>query len=824
MPLGKGALHIGGDTPLPSSTGKVIPIDINVEMKHSYLDYAMSVIVGRALPDVRDGLKPVHRRILYAMHSLGLSPDKSHRKSAYIVGEVLAKYHPHGDVAVYDALVRLAQDFACRYPLVDGHGNFGSVDGDSAAAMRYTEARMAKITLEMLADIEKDTVDFIPNYDEKTEEPTVLPSRIPNLLINGSSGIAVGMATNIPPHNLGEVIDGVIMLIENPEAEVKDLMTVIKGPDFPTGGKIMGREGIWNAYRTGRGSIKVRAQVTIDKTDNGKQCIIVNEIPYQVNKARLIEKIAELVKDKKVEGISDLRDESDRRGMRIMIELRRDANPQVILNQLYKHTQMQESFGVNMLALVDGQPQTLGLKQVLFYYLEHQKDVIVRRTRFELKKAEDRAHIVEGLRTAIAYLDEVIKTIRASRTTDIAKKSLMEKFGLSERQAEAIVEMRLRQLTGLELEKLEQEYKELVSKIAYLRSVLASEKKVLEIIKSELLVVKKKFADPRRSVISNEEATALEAEDLIPEEDVVITITNQGYIKRIPLDTYRSQRRGGRGVMAMGTKTEDFVRHLFITTTHNFFLFFTNQGKVYRLKVHEIPEAGRQAKGMAIVNLLYVGTDEKVTAVIPVKEYNPDQYLFMATRSGMVKKTSLDEYDTSRRDGIIAISLKEDDQLVDVKLTSGQEEIILATRQGLAIRFPEEQVRPMGRNTRGVKGISLTNKDEVVSMETARPDSFLFTVTANGFGKRTMLSEYRAQTRGGKGIINIKVNKRNGPVVAVQVVKGDDEIMMVSAEGIAIRYKAEDVSKIGRATQGVTLMRLDLNDTVVAVAKVHTDE
>jgi len=793
-------------------------------MKHSYLDYAMSVIVGRALPDVRDGLKPVHRRILYAMHSLGLSPDKSHRKSAYIVGEVLAKYHPHGDVAVYDALVRLAQDFACRYPLVDGHGNFGSVDGDSAAAMRYTEARMAKITLEMLADIEKDTVDFIPNYDEKTEEPTVLPSRIPNLLINGSSGIAVGMATNIPPHNLGEVIDGVIMLIENPEAEVKDLMTVIKGPDFPTGGKIMGREGIWNAYRTGRGSIKVRAQVTIDKTDNGKQCIIVNEIPYQVNKARLIEKIAELVKDKKVEGISDLRDESDRRGMRIMIELRRDANPQVILNQLYKHTQMQESFGVNMLALVDGQPQTLGLKQVLFYYLEHQKDVIVRRTRFELKKAEDRAHIVEGLRTAIAYLDEVIKTIRASRTTDIAKKSLMEKFGLSERQAEAIVEMRLRQLTGLELEKLEQEYKELVSKIAYLRSVLASEKKVLEIIKSELLVVKKKFADPRRSVISNEEATALEAEDLIPEEDVVITITNQGYIKRIPLDTYRSQRRGGRGVMAMGTKTEDFVRHLFITTTHNFFLFFTNQGKVYRLKVHEIPEAGRQAKGMAIVNLLYVGTDEKVTAVIPVKEYNPDQYLFMATRSGMVKKTSLDEYDTSRRDGIIAISLKEDDQLVDVKLTSGQEEIILATRQGLAIRFPEEQVRPMGRNTRGVKGISLTNKDEVVSMETARPDSFLFTVTANGFGKRTMLSEYRAQTRGGKGIINIKVNKRNGPVVAVQVVKGDDEIMMVSAEGIAIRYKAEDVSKIGRATQGVTLMRLDLNDTVVAVAKVHTDE
>ncbi len=809
---------------MSSLTGKVIPIDINVEMKHSYLDYAMSVIVGRALPDVRDGLKPVHRRILYAMHSLGLTPDKSHRKSAYIVGEVLAKYHPHGDVAVYDALVRLAQDFACRYPLVDGHGNFGSVDGDSAAAMRYTEARMAKITLEMLSDIEKDTVAFIPNYDEKTEEPTVLPARIPNLLINGSSGIAVGMATNIPPHNLGEVIDGVIMLIDNPEAEVKDLMTVIKGPDFPTGGKIMGREGIWNAYRTGRGSIKVRAQVTIDTTDSGKQCIIVNEIPYQVNKARLIEKIAELVKDKKLEGISDLRDESDRNGMRIMIELRRDANPQVVLNLLYKHTQMQDSFGVNMLALVEGQPQTLGLKQVLFYYLEHQKDVIVRRTRFELKKAEDRAHIVEGLRTAIAYLDEVIKTIRASRTTDIAKKALVEKFGLSERQAEAIVEMRLRQLTGLELEKLEQEYRELVSKIAYLRSILESEKKVLEIIKTEILNIKKKFADPRRSVISDEELSALEAEDLIPEEDVVITITNQGYIKRIPLDTYRSQRRGGRGVMAMGTKTEDFVRHLFITTTHNFLLFFTNQGKVYRLKVYEIPEAGRQAKGMAIVNLLYVGSDEKVTAVIPVKEYDPDQFLFMATRAGMVKKTSLDEYDSSRRDGIIAISLKEDDQLVDVKLTSGQEEIILATGRGKAIRFPEEQVRPMGRNTRGVKGINLAAKDQVIGMETEQPEAFLFTVTANGFGKRTLLSEYRAQTRGGKGIINIKVNKRNGPVVAVQVVKGDDEIMMVSAEGIAIRYKAVDVSKIGRATQGVTLMRLDLNDTVVAVAKVHTDE
>jgi len=808
---------------LPSLTGKVVPIDINVEMKHSYLDYAMSVIVGRALPDVRDGLKPVHRRILYAMHSLGLSPDKSHRKSAYIVGEVLAKYHPHGDVAVYDALVRLAQDFSCRYPLVDGHGNFGSVDGDSAAAMRYTEARMAKITLEMLSDIEKDTVTFIPNYDDKNEEPTVLPSRIPNLLINGSAGIAVGMATNIPPHNLGEVIDGVIMLINDPDVDVKELMAAIQGPDFPTGGKIMGREGIWNAYRTGRGSIKVRAQATIDKTDSGKNCIIVNEIPYQVNKARLIEKIAELVKDKKIEGISDLRDESDRNGMRIMIELKRDANPQVLLNQLYKHTQMQESFGVIMLALVDGQPQVLNLKQVLFYYLEHQKDVIVRRTRFELNKAETRAHIVEGLRIALAYLDEVIKTIRASHTTEIARKALMEKFSLSEKQAEAIVEMRLRQLTGLEREKLEQEYKELMEKIAFLRSVLDDERKVLGIIKDELTVVRKKFADPRRTVISNE-GIAFEVEDLIPEEDVVITITNQGYIKRIPLDTYRSQRRGGRGVTAMGTKDEDFVKHLFITTTHHFFLFFTNQGKVYRLKVHEIPEAGRQAKGTAVVNLLYVGSDEKITTVIPVREFDSEQYLFMATRRGMVKKTSLTEYDTSRRDGIIAISLKEGDQLVDVKLTSGKEEIILATRAGLAIRFAEEEVRFMGRDTRGVKGISLKGKDEVIGMEIVRSDALLLAVTANGFGKRTPLSEYRTQSRGGKGIINIRTSERNGSVVAVQVVKDEEEIMMISAEGIIIRLKAADISTIGRSTQGVTLMRLDQGDSVVAVAMVYTEE
>ncbi|WP_282442263.1 DNA gyrase subunit A [Pelotomaculum terephthalicicum] len=808
---------------MPSLTGKVIPVNINEEMKHSYLDYAMSVVVGRALPDVRDGLKPVHRRILYAMHNLGLSPEKPYRKSAFIVGDVLGKYHPHGDVAVYDALVRMAQDFAARYPMIDGHGNFGSVDGDSAAAMRYTEARLSKIATEMLSDIEKDTVSFSPNYDEKTEEPTVLPSRIPNLLVNGSAGIAVGMATNIPPHNLGEVIDGVVMLIDNPDVGIKELTTTVKGPDFPTGGKIMGMEGIWNAYRTGRGSIKVRAQAVIENNANGRSSIIVNEIPYQVNKARLIEKIAELVKEKKLEGISDLRDESDRKGMRIVIELKRDANPQIILNQLYKHTQMQESFGVIMLALVDGKPRYLNLKQALFYYLEHQKDVIVRRTRFELKKAEARAHIVEGLRIALSYLDEVIRIIRSSRTTEIAKASLMERFSLSEKQAEAIVEMRLRQLTGLEREKLEQEYKELMEKINYLRSVLADERKVLDIIKSELTAIRKKYADPRRTTISYEEAS-FEDEDLIPDEEVVLTITNQGYVKRTLLDTYRSQRRGGRGVTAMGTKEEDFVRHLFITTTHHFLLFFTNRGKVYRLKVHEIPEAGRQAKGTALVNLIYIENNEKVTAVIPVREFNPDQYLFMATKQGVVKKTPLNEYDTSRRDGIIAITLDEQNELIDVKLTTGKEEIFLATLKGLAIRFSEQEVRSTGRVTRGVKGISLRKNDVVIGMETVRPESYLLTVTANGFGKRTHIAEYRLQSRGGKGIINIKTSDRNGPVVAVQAVKDEEEIMMISAEGIIIRLSVAGISAIGRSTQGVTLMRLDPGDFVVAVAKVYMED
>ncbi|WP_073166557.1 DNA gyrase subunit A [Desulfofundulus australicus] len=803
--------------------GKVIPIDINEEMKHSYLDYAMSVIVGRALPDVRDGLKPVHRRILYAMHQLGLTPDRPHRKSAHIVGEVMSKFHPHGDMAIYDALVRMAQDFASRYPLVDGHGNFGSVDGDAPAAMRYTEARMARITMAMLADIDKNTVDFIPNYDGSTEEPAVLPSRIPNLLVNGSSGIAVGMATNIPPHNLGEIIDGVIKLIDNPEVTIPELMQVIKGPDFPTGGKIMGRQGIREAYQTGRGTIKVRAQASIEKISGGKNAIVVHEIPFMVNKARLIEKIAELVREKKIEGITDLRDESDRQGMRIVIELRRDAKPRVVLNQLYKHTQMQETFGVIMLALVNGQPQVLNLRQMLYHYLDHQKEVVIRRTRFDLEKAEARAHIVEGLRVALDHIDEVINTIRSSRTVEIAKNALMEKFSFSEKQAQAILDMRLQRLTGLERDKLEEEYKELLEKIAYLRGILADERKVLQVIKEELLEMRQKFADPRRTVISDEDSS-LEVEDLIPDEEVVITITNQGYIKRMPLDAYRSQRRGGRGVTAMGTKEEDFVRHLFITSTHHYFLFFSNQGKVYRLKVHEIPEASRQSKGTALVNLLYIGQQERITAVIPVREFSKGLYLFMATRAGVVKKTELEQFDTSRRDGIIAIKLDERDELVDVKLTTGTEEIILGTRQGLAIRFSEKEVLPYGRTARGVKGISLQPGDMVVAMDIVRPDGDVLVVTDNGYGKRTPVSEYRLQARGGKGIISARVTERNGPVSAMLVVKPEEEIMVISAEGIIIRLKASEISSMGRAAQGVMLMRLGPGDRLVDAALVSVEE
>lgn len=804
-------------------TGKVLPININDEMKNSYLDYAMSVIVGRALPDVRDGLKPVHRRILYAMNELGMTPDKPHKKSARIVGEVLGKYHPHGDTAVYDAMVRMAQDFACRYPLIDGHGNFGSIDGDSAAAMRYTEARMSKIATELLNDIDKETVDFMPNFDDTLKEPVVLPSRIPNLLINGSSGIAVGMATNIPPHNIGEVIDAVVMLIDNPEATPKELMMAVKGPDFPTGGTIMGREGIKDAYTTGRGAIRVRAEARIERMMNGKMRILVSELPYQVNKARLIEKIAELVRDKKIDGITDLRDESDRTGMQIVIELRRDANANVILNQLYKHTQMQETFGVIMLALVNNQPRVLNLREILFYYLEHQKDVITRRTRYELNKAEARAHIVEGLRIALNNLDAVIKTIRESQTVDIARAALMDKFSLSEKQAQAILDMRLQRLTGLEREKLEEEYKSLMERIAYYKAVLANEHMVLGIIKDELLEVKKKYNDNRRTAISNEDSK-MDMEDLIAEEDMVITITHHSYIKRISLDTYRSQRRGGRGVTAMGTKEEDFVEHLFITTTHHFILFFTSKGKVYKLKVHEIPEAGRQAKGTAIVNLLQIMGDEKITSVIPVKSFDSEMYLFTATKNGIVKKTPIQEYSSSRRDGLIALTLDEDDELIDVKLTSGKDELIIGTKQGMAIRFSETQVRSMGRTARGVRGITLAPNDQLIGLEQVESGKYLLVVTANGFGKRTSLAEYRTQSRGGKGIMTIKPTKRNGPLVGIKIINEDEELMIITAEGIIIRLAAKDISSMGRTTQGVTLMRIDKDDTVVALAKVVTKD
>ncbi|MCL2337097.1 MAG: DNA gyrase subunit A [Firmicutes bacterium] len=788
-------------------------------MKNSYLDYAMSVIVGRALPDVRDGLKPVHRRILYAMHTLGVSPDKPHRKSAYIVGEVMAKYHPHGDSAIYDTLVRLAQNFASRYPLVDGHGNFGSVDGDAPAAMRYTEARLAKIAVEMLADIEKETVDFIPNYDESGKEPVILPSRIPNLLVNGSAGIAVGMATNIPPHNLGEVIDGVVLLIDNPETDIEELMSVIKGPDFPTAAIIMGREGIHAAYRTGRGSIKVQAKAEVEVMDGGKNAIIVSELPYQVNKARLVEKIAELVKEKKIEGISDLRDESDRHGMRVVIELRRDAVPKVVLNQLYKHTQMQESFGVIMLALVDNQPTVLNLREVLWYYLGHQKEIITRRTQYDLNKAEERAHIVEGLRIALANLDEVIKIIRGSKNDQQAREGLIDRFSLTDIQAQAILDMRLRRLTGLERDKLEAEYKELIKKIEYLRSVLADEKMVLGIIRQEILEIKQKFADPRRTAISNEISDFVD-EDLIPEEDIVVTMTNQGYIKRMPVDTYRSQKRGGRGINAMGTKEDDFLRHLFIATTHHYFLFFTNRGRVLRLKGHEIPESGRQARGTAIVNLLYIDKEEYITTVIPIRQYVPDFYLMMGTKNGVVKRTPLSDYDSSRRDGIIALNLDEKDSLVNVLLTDGTGDIIIGTKNGMAIRFTEDDVRVTGRATRGVRGISLRQEDKVVSMDSAREDSDLLVVTANGYGKRSRLNNYRMQSRGGLGVTNIKCTPRNGNVVSLQVIRPDEEVLMISAEGIMIRLKAGEISLIGRATQGVMLMKMGEGDHVVAVARV----
>ena len=803
--------------------GKILPTIMETEVQESFIDYAMSVITSRALPDVRDGLKPVHRRILYSLYKNGMTPDKKHKKSAHIVGDVLAKYHPHGDSSVYDAMVRLAQDFNIRYPLVDGQGNFGSVDGDSAAAMRYTEARMTKLTLEMLADLEKETVDFGLNYDESEKEPLVLPSRYPNLIVNGSSGIAVGMATNIPPHNLGEVIDGTIALIDNRDLPDQDLLKYVKGPDFPGGGIILGRKGIEDAYLTGRGSIKVRSRSEIEPMNNGKNRIVVTEIPYQVNKARLIEKIAELARDKKIDGITDLRDESDRKGMRIVIELRRDVNPQVILNQLYKNTQLQDNFGVIMLALVDGMPKILTLKQALNHYIDHQEDVVTRRTKHDLRKAEERAHIVEGLKIAVDNIDEVIEIIRSSYNDAESKERLNQRFGLSDRQAQAVIEMQIRRLTGLAREKLEEELADLYEKIAYYKSILADETKLLGIIKDELLQIKEKHNDVRRSQISSHE-DKLELEDLIEDEDVVITISHTGYIKRMPSDTYKSQKRGGRGITAMTTKEEDFVEQIFTTSTHNFLIFFTNKGKCYRLKVYEIPEAGRQAKGTAIVNLLNITGDEKITTVIPLKKFDDELFLMAATKMGVVKKTPLAEYDTSRRDGIIAINLEDHDELIGVQLTDGKQDMILVTAGGQAIRFAEEEARPMARATKGVRGIKLMDDDYVVGMEVVRDEGDLLVITANGYGKRTPMEEYRQQARGGKGVFTVRPSARNGEIVGALVVKDDEEIMAISKEGIIIRIKVAEISTMGRTTQGVTIMKMGDHDSVVSMARVAEHE
>ncbi|MBP2633876.1 MAG: gyrase subunit, partial [Firmicutes bacterium] len=745
---------------------------------------------------------------------------KPYKKSARIVGEVLGKYHPHGDSSVYEATVRMAQDFSTRYLLVDGHGNFGSIDGDSAAAMRYTEVRMSRVAEAMLQDIEKETVDFVPNYDESLKEPSVLPAKLPNLLVNGSSGIAVGMATNIPPHNLGEVIDGVLMLIDNPEVTVPELMMAIKGPDFPTAGLILGREGIHSAYTTGRGVVKMRAQARIEKMSNGKPRILVTELPYQVNKARLVEKIAELVREKAIDGITDLRDESDRKGMRIVIELRRDTNPDVILNQLYKHTQMQESFGIIMLALVDGRPRVLNLREVLYYYVEHQKEIITRRTRYELAKAQARAHILEGLKIALDHIDAVIKTIRQSQTADIARNALMDSFSLSEKQAQAILDLRLQRLTGLEREKIEDEYQALLKTIEWLESVLADEQKVLNIIKDELTEVKRRFGDNRRTVITTD-VSKLDMEDLIAEEDIVITLTHGSYIKRLPVDTYRNQKRGGRGVAGMGTKEEDFVEHLFVTTTHHNILFFTSRGRVYRMKGYEIAEASRTSKGTAIVNLLPLEKNEKITAVIPVKEFSNNKFLFMATQKGIVKKTELMEFDTARKGGLIAISLDDDDDLIGVKLTNGEQHIIIGTRDGMAITFSEKDVRSMGRTAHGVRGIRLREADLVVGMDTLTRDAEVLTVTEEGFGKRTLTTEYRPQARGGKGIINMKVTDKTGQVVGIKVVKPGQELILISTEGIVIRIDIDDISVISRNTQGVTLMKTGENDKVASLAAVE---
>ena len=801
----------------------IIQRDIENEMRTAYIDYAMSVIVARTLPDVRDGLKPVHRRILYTMHEDGFTPDKPYRKCATTVGDVLGRYHPHGDSSVYDALVRMAQDFSLRYMMVDGHGNFGSVDGDPPAAYRYTEARMSKIAVNMLTDIEKNTVDFMPNFDDRLQEPTVLPAKIPALLVNGSSGIAVGMATNIPPHNLTEVINGIIKIIDEDEVTDEDLMSVIKGPDFPTGATILGREGIKQAYTTGRGKITLRAEAEIEEMSGNKQRIIVSSLPYQVNKAKLIEHIADLVKEKRLEGISAIRDESDRQDkVRIVVELKRDANPQVVLNQLYKNTQMQDTFGIIMLALVNGEPKILTLRQCLDYYIEHRKNVVLRRTKFDLDKAEARAHILEGLKIALDNIDEVIAIIRAAY--DDAKERLMERFGLSEIQAQAILDMRLKTLSGLQREKIEEEYNELMKLIAYLKEVLSSETLVYGIIKDELIEIRDKFGDERLTKIVAAEGD-IDVEDLIKEEQSVIALTHFGYIKRMPIDTYKSQKRGGKGITGIATREEDFVKQIFTASTHDTILFFSNKGKLYKLRGYEVPEAGRTARGTAIVNLLSLDAGEKVSAIIPIQNFAEGKYLLFATKNGIIKKTSLTEYNSARKTGLLSITLKEDDELIDVRLTDGEDNVVLVTKGGMSITFDEKDVRPMGRVSQGVIGIRLGKDDEVIGMESiiAGANATLLAITENGFGKRTELDEYRVQTRGGKGVITYKVTPKTGNIVGIRIVEETDDVMLITDTGTIIRLNVAGISVLGRSTQGVTLMRTN-EGRVVSIEKITEKE
>ncbi|MDI9242687.1 DNA gyrase subunit A [Fusibacillus kribbianus] len=805
---------------------KIHEVDLQKTMEKSYIDYAMSVIAARALPDARDGLKPVQRRVLYAMIELNNGPDKPHRKCARIVGDTMGKYHPHGDSSIYGALVNMAQEWSMRYTLVDGHGNFGSVDGDGAAAMRYTEARLSKISMEMLADINKDTVDFVPNFDDTEKEPSVLPSRFPNLLVNGTSGIAVGMATNIPPHNLREVIDAVVKIIDNRimedrDTDIDEILDIVKGPDFPTGAQILGKTGIEDAYRTGRGKIRVRAVTDIEPMANGKHRIVVTELPYMVNKARLIEKIAELVRDKKIDGITDLRDESDRSGMRICIELRRDVNPTIILNQLFKHTQLQDSFGVIMLALVNNEPKVMNLLEMLKVYLLHQEEVVTRRTKYDLNKAEERAHILEGLLIALDNIDEVIRIIRASKNTQDAKQNLMERFGLSDAQAQAIVDMRLRALTGLEREKIENEYKELQIRIAELKAILADEKKLLAVIREEILIISAKYGDDRRTTIGFDESD-MSMEDLIADENTIIAMTNLGYIKRMSENNFKAQHRGGKGIKGMQTIEEDYIEDLLMTSTHHYLMFFTNKGKVYRLKAYEIPEAGRTARGTAIVNLLQLLPGEKVTAIIPIRTYEPGRYLFMATKNGMVKKTAITEYENIRKSGLQAINLREDDELIEVKSTNDQKDIILVTKEGQCIRFHEKDVRPTGRASMGVIGMKLSKNDEVVGMQMDTQGEALLIVSENGMGKRTLLEEFTPQLRGGKGVKCYKINNKTGAIVGAKVVKPDQEIMIITTEGIIIRINVEDISILGRITSGVKLINIDDKDiSVASIAKVR---